>query len=82
MLPDPFPDKKVQKPLAQHVVKEEPEPPTRVVKAASGVKKFLTNRLGKIKQIFQRDQADRNEKENEAYLVESDDKHPDKWEKV
>ena len=52
------------------------------MKAASGVKKFLTTRLGRIKQVFQKDRAEGNGKDNEAYLVESDDKHPYIFEKV
>ena len=54
-------------------------PPTRIVKAAAGVKKFLSNRLHKVKQIFQRDHVS---EEHKTYLVEEDPKHPDKWEHV
>ena len=52
--------------------------PNRVAKAASGVKMFLRDRLGRLKQILTRNRP--CEEEQTAYLVETDGKHPDKWE--
>ena len=48
-----------------------------MVKAASGLKKFLINRLSKLNTIFHRDRDDSGQK---VYLVEEEPKHPDSWE--
>ena len=48
-----------------------------MVKAASGLKKFLTNRLSKLNTILARDKSDSEQK---VYLVEEEPKHPDSWE--
>ena len=56
--------------------------PNRIVKATSGVKKFLATRLSKILKIFQSDEVKESGKERGTYLVEFDEKQPDKWEKV
>ena len=48
-----------------------------MVKAASGLKKFLTNRLSKLNTILHRDRDDSGQK---VYLVEEEPKHPDSWE--
>ena len=48
-----------------------------MVKAASGLKKFLTSRLSKLNTILARDSG---EPEQKVYLVEEEPKHPDSWE--
>ena len=50
-----------------------------VVRGAHGMKKFLQNRLAKIRQILSKDHPVQS---NEVYLAEFDEKHPDKWEKI
>ena len=48
-----------------------------MVKAASGLKKFLTSRLSKLNTILARGSS---EPEQKVYLVEEESKHPDSWE--
>ena len=48
------------------------------MRAAAGVKKFLTQRLSKLNSILQR--SDSTGEEQPAYLIESESKHPDSWE--
>jgi len=43
------------------------------------MKKFLQNRLAKIRHVFSRDNPI---PQNEVYVAEFDEKHPDKWEKI
>ena len=50
-----------------------------MVKAASGLKQFLTNRLSKLNSILHRDRDDSGQK---VYLVEEEPKHPDSWENM
>ena len=52
--------------------------PNRVVKAAAGVKKFLTDRLTRLSSIFLKDRPD---SEHQVYLTETDEKHADSWKK-
>ena len=56
----------------------EAETPNRVVKAAAGIKKFLSQRLSKLNSILQR--SDPKEDEQPAYNIEDDTKHPASWE--
>ena len=49
------------------------------MKAATGVKKLLTQRLSKLNSILQRAEI-KAEEEQPVYRVEEDDKHPDSWE--
>ena len=51
--------------------------PNRVVKAASGIKKFLTGRLSRLNSIFQKEKPDT---QKPVYLAETDQKHADSWE--
>ena len=51
--------------------------PARVVRAASGVKKFLTGRLNRLSSIFQKEKPD---DEKQVYSTETDQKHADSWE--
>ena len=51
--------------------------PNRVVKAASGIKKFLTGRLSRLNTIFQKEKPDT---QKQVYLAETDQKHADSWE--
>ena len=65
-------------PLSSVGTETEAPEPLRVVKAASGVKKFVTNRLAKISSIFQQERPDTG---HQVYLAETDEKHADSWEK-
>ena len=51
--------------------------PHRVVKAAAGVKKLLTNRLSRLSSIFLKERPD---PEHQVYLAETDEEHADSWE--
>jgi len=50
------------------------------------MKKFLQNRLAKIRQVFlredQQSEADKPDVKHEVYVAENDEKHPDTWEKI
>ena len=50
-----------------------------MVRAASGLKRILTKRLGKLQQVLQ---SDHETSESIVYLVEDEPKHPDHWENV
>ena len=48
------------------------------------MKKYLQNRLAKIRQILLREdqQPDQQDAKHEVYVTENDEKHPDTWEKI
>ena len=52
--------------------------PTRVVKAAGGIKKFVMNRLKRLSEVLTRDNPGKDSEP--VYLTETEDKHPDSWE--
>ena len=59
------------------MVAEAPEP-TRIIKAAGGIKKFVTNRLKRLSEILTRENPGKDSEP--VYLTETEDRHPDSWE--
>ena len=54
--------------------------PTRVVKAAGGIKKFVMNRLKRLSEVLTRDNPGKDSEP--VYLTETDNRHPDSWEET